>query len=81
MSAEQAQAHLGTLTRALNAVSPLATLDRGFAIVAKPDGSRWGQPVASVGDVERGDAIVAHLADGAVKAIVEQTDTPTPKDG
>lgn len=80
-SAEQAQARLQTLTRALNAVSPLATLDRGFAIVAKPDGSRWGQPVASVGEVERGDAIIAHLADGAVKAIVEVTDTPTPKDG
>jgi len=80
-AAEQAQARLGALTRALNAVSPLATLDRGFAIVAKPDGSRWGQPVASATDVQRGDAIVAHLADGAVQATVEGTDTPTPKDG
>ncbi|MCY3837145.1 MAG: exodeoxyribonuclease VII large subunit [Gammaproteobacteria bacterium] len=80
-SAEQAQTRLGTLTRALNAVSPLATLDRGFAIVAKPDGSRWGQPVASVADVGAGDAIIAHLADGTVQAIVEETDTPTPKDG
>ena len=80
-SAEQAEARVGTLARALNAVSPLATLDRGFAIVAKPDGSRWGRPVASVADVEPGDAIVAHLADGTVQAIVEETDTPTPKDG
>ena len=80
-SAEQAQARLETLSRALNAVSPLATLDRGFAIVAKPDGSRWGQPVASVSEVERGDAIVAHLADGTVQAIVAGTDAPTPKDG
>lgn len=76
MSAEQAQARLGTLTRALNAVSPLATLARGFAIVAKPDGSRWGRPVASVADVERGEPIIAHLADGAVHATVEGTDTP-----
>ena len=80
-SMEQAEARLATLNRALNAVSPLATLDRGFAILAKPDGSRWGRPVKSVGDVERGDAIVAHLADGAVQATVEGTDTPTPKDG
>lgn len=80
-AAEQAQARLTTLTRALNAVSPLATLARGFGIVAKPDGSRWGQPVASVADVERGDAIIAHLADGAIEATVEGTDTHAPKDG
>ncbi|MCY3623859.1 MAG: exodeoxyribonuclease VII large subunit [Gammaproteobacteria bacterium] len=78
---ERAQARLTTLTRALNAVSPLATLSRGFAIVAKPDGSRWGQPVASATDVQHGDAIIAHLADGAVQATVEGTDTRTPKDG
>ena len=72
-SAEQAQAHLGTLSRALHAVSPLATLDRGFAIIAKPDGSHWGQPVKSVADIESGDAIVAHLADGTVEAIVATT--------
>ena len=75
-SAEQGQARLETLSRALNAVSPLATLARGFAIVAKPDGSRWGRPVASVVDVERGEPIIAHLADGAVHATVEGTDTP-----
>lgn len=80
-SAEQAQTRLTTLSRALNAVSPLATLHRGFAIVAKPDGSRWGRPVKSVEDVERGDAIIAHLADGAVQATVEGTDSLTPKDG
>ena len=75
-SAEQGQARLETLSRALNAVSPLATLARGFAIVAKPDGSRWGRPVASVVDVERGEPIIAHLADGALHATVEGTDTP-----
>lgn len=75
-TAEQAQGRVGSLSRALNAVSPLATLARGFAIVAKPDGSRWGQPVASAADVERGDAIVAHLADGAFEATVEGTNTP-----
>ena len=80
-SAEQADARLTTLARALNAVSPLATLARGFAIVAKPDGSRWGRPVASTADVERGDAIVAHLADGTIQANVAGTDTHPPKEG
>ena len=79
-TAAQAEARLATLSRALNAVSPLATLARGFAIVAKPDDSRWGRPVASASDVERGDAIVAHLADGAIHANVEGTDTHSPKD-
>ena len=80
-SAEQSESRLALFTRALNAVSPLATLARGFAIVAKPDGSRWGQPVASRSDVEPGDAVVAHLADGAIQATVDTTDTPKPKEG
>lgn len=80
-SAERAQARLGTLSRALNAVSPLATLARGFAIVAKPDGSRWGQPVKSVTGVERGDVIDAHLANGTIRANVEATDTHSPTEG
>ena len=80
-SAERAQARLGTLSRALNAVSPLATLARGFAIVAKPDDSRWGQPVKSVTGVERGDVIDAHLADGTIRANVEATDTHSPTEG
>ncbi|MXY55963.1 MAG: exodeoxyribonuclease VII large subunit [Gammaproteobacteria bacterium] len=80
-TAERAEARLATLSRALNAVSPLATLARGFAIVAKPDDSHWGQPVVSVSSVERGDTIVAHLADGAIHANVEGTDTHSPKDG
>ncbi len=71
---------LGTLSRALNAVSPLATLARGFAIVAKPDGSHWGRPVTSTTEVERGDSLVAHLADGAIQATVDGTDSSS-KDG
>ena len=68
---ERAKATLDPLARALDAVSPLATLTRGFAIVAKPDGSRWGRPLASVADTSAGDRIVAHLADGQLQARVE----------
>ena len=79
-------AALSGLALALDAVSPLATLQRGFAIVAKPDGGRWGRPLASARDVAAGDAIVAHLADGRLRARVEDVspsrgtaqDTPGP---
>ncbi len=68
---EAASVRLGSLARALAAVSPLATLERGYAIVARPDGSRWGKPLASIADAAAGDAIVAHLADGKLHARVE----------
>ena len=68
---ERAGTRAAALARALNAVSPLATLERGYAIVARPDGSRWGQPVVSVDGARVGDAIVAHLADGALHATVD----------
>ena len=68
---ERAKAKVATLARALNAVSPLATLERGYAIVAKPDGSRWGKPITAAAQARGGDAIVAHLADGILRARVE----------
>ena len=51
------------LTHALHrvrAMSPKATLDRGYAILV--DGA--GDTVASVHDVDEGDDLLAHLADG-----------------
>jgi exodeoxyribonuclease VII large subunit len=44
----------------IRAVSPQATLERGYAILV---GAK-GQPVNSVRQVGRGDDLVAHLADG-----------------
>lgn len=70
-SCEQSEARLTSLARALRAVSPVATLARGFAIVARPDGSPWGKPVAAA-DVQRGDAIVVHLVDGSIDATVDR---------
>ena len=61
------------LARALNGVSPLATLERGFAIVAKPDGTRWGRPVTAAAQVTVGETLLAHLADGTVQAHVADT--------
>ncbi|MDE0422048.1 MAG: exodeoxyribonuclease VII large subunit [Gammaproteobacteria bacterium] len=70
-SCRQRDVRVTALARALNAVSPLATLGRGFAIVARPDGSRWGKPLGAAEDVQRGDAIVAHLAHGTIDATVD----------
>ena len=56
--------------RALRAVSPTATLERGYAIVAKPDGSRWGRPVASASAANKGDAVDIHWADGKAQATI-----------
>lgn len=67
-----AESRLRGLARALRAVSPLATLDRGYAIVAKPDGSRWGTPVVSARDANAGDELLAHLKDGRVRVKVTQ---------
>jgi exodeoxyribonuclease VII large subunit len=59
---------LGELARALNAVSPLATLQRGYAILLEPDGKRVLRSVAQVG---AGSRFLARLADGEFHAHVE----------
>jgi exonuclease VII large subunit len=61
---------LKSLVRALNAVSPLDTLERGYGIVALPDGSQWGQPISTIDQVNPGETIVAHVTDGAIEAEV-----------
>jgi exodeoxyribonuclease VII large subunit len=55
--------HLGELARALNAVSPLATLGRGYAILFAADGDTV---VRSVAQLQPGAAVRARLADGEV---------------
>lgn len=53
--------HLGELARALNAVSPLATLQRGYAILIDADS---GRVVRSVSQAVRSKKILARVADG-----------------
>lgn len=67
-----AESRLGGLARALQAVSPLATLDRGYAIVAKPDGSRWGTPLVSAQEAAAGEELLAHLKDGRLHVQVTE---------
>lgn len=55
------------LARSLSAVSPLATVARGYAIVTRDD----GQLVRSVQQVHSGDEVNARLADGELKLRVK----------
>jgi exodeoxyribonuclease VII large subunit len=54
----------------LHALSPLATLARGYAVLTDGEGA----PVTSVDSVETGDAFVARLRDGRIHAHVERTE-------
>jgi exodeoxyribonuclease VII large subunit len=55
--------------RGLDAISPLATLSRGYAIVTRADGS----VVQDAKALTQGDLIEARLAHGRVQAIVKST--------
>ena len=67
---------LGELARALNAVSPLATLQRGYAILREAES---GRVVRSVGQVRDGNRVLVRVADGEFGARIEGK--PQRKDG
>ena len=60
----------------LHALSPLATLARGYAVLTDGEGA----PVTSVGAVERGDVFVARLRDGRIHGRTERTESLTEED-
>ena len=60
--------------RTLHAVSPLATLDRGFAIVTRED----GQLLRDAADAPRGTHIEARLGRGRLRATVDESLPPDP---
>ena len=60
------------LARALHAVSPLATLERGYAVVAAPDGSRWGKPLVAAATAGPGSQVTIHWADGSRSAHIDE---------
>jgi len=55
------------LARSLEAVSPLATIARGYSILRREDGS----VVRSVLDAAPGEPLAARLADGSLRVRVE----------
>jgi exodeoxyribonuclease VII large subunit len=66
LALERKQARLDTVQARLGALSPLATLDRGYAIVR-----RGGEVVRSSEQVAAGDGLSVRVADGTFGAVVE----------
>ncbi|MEM8817427.1 MAG: exodeoxyribonuclease VII large subunit [Pseudomonadota bacterium] len=68
---ESRQHRLSLGARSLDAVSPLATLGRGYAIVSRAES---GKVVRKASELGEGDLIHARLAEGRVSATVTDTD-------
>lgn len=68
---EWRRSRLGFAGRALKAVSPLATLERGYAIVTDAE---TGRVVTDAGQVKTGTIVGARLHRGRLRAKVEQTE-------
>jgi exodeoxyribonuclease VII large subunit len=66
---QRAAAHLGALDGRLNSLSPLAVLDRGYALVL----SSQGTLIRSTAQLTAGDQVTTRLADGAFTSRVEST--------
>jgi exodeoxyribonuclease VII large subunit len=64
------RAQMAGLRSRLQALNPLAVLERGFAVVSRPDGSL----VRSVSQVKAGDEIQVQVADGKFSADIIQAD-------
>jgi exodeoxyribonuclease VII large subunit len=69
---ERQESRLATLARALSAVSPLATLERGFAVVTR---ARDGQLITTAAQVDAGEHIEARLASGRLHATVTRRES------
>jgi len=67
---ENAQSQWRQISQTLHALSPLATLGRGFAIVQRPDS---GAIVTSAASVKPGERVQARLARGYLDCLVEKT--------
>jgi exodeoxyribonuclease VII large subunit len=64
---------LAVNSRALNAISPLATLERGYAIVSRPG----GDILRDAKDVKAGEQINARLGKGQLRCTVDETSGDT----
>jgi exodeoxyribonuclease VII large subunit len=70
------RARLGTLAASLNVASPLATLERGYAIVTD---SSTGLAVTDAGKLKPGDTVETRVAKGRFEATVNSVSTPKNK--
>jgi exodeoxyribonuclease VII, large subunit len=63
----EAKTQLASAGGRLNALSPLATLSRGYSIVYKDD----GQPISSVAQAEPGNRVAVRMRDGRLHCTVD----------
>ncbi|MNN49878.1 Exodeoxyribonuclease 7 large subunit [compost metagenome] len=64
--------HLRGIARSLEAVSPLATVARGYSILTRSDD---GALVRSHSQVQPGDQLQARLAEGTLQLRVERSES------
>ena len=67
---DEARARLSENARALKVISPLGTLERGYAIVTRSEG---GALVRAASSVAAGESVDARLAEGALRLTVDET--------
>ncbi len=74
-----ASTNLAALETRLEALSPTATLARGYAILTRPGilGERYGQTVTLVNQATLHEPLRAHLADGELEVQVQGIHTPS----
>lgn len=72
MSVERRRARLQVLTARLDALSPLSTLARGYAVARDPE----GKTLSSVEDFEVGDPFTLVLRDGQIDGRAENVSRP-----
>ena len=69
ISAERRRAHLKIVMARLDALSPLSTLARGYAIAH----DRVGRTLSTVGDFKAGDPFTLRVRDGTIEARTESS--------
>jgi exodeoxyribonuclease VII large subunit len=72
---ESSAASLNALDARLHSLSPLAVLDRGYALVLSAEGSL----VRSTAQIAAGDHVTTRLADGVFLSCVESTSASAPQ--
>ena len=70
----QRQQKLRDLARTLNAVSPLKTIGRGYAVVTSP---QTGEVISSVSQTQPGDPLTTQLSDGRLLSTVNKVTRQT----
>ena len=65
---ELAESRLRQFMQSLHTLSPLATLERGYAIVQRPDGA----VVTDARKIKSGERVQARLARGQLDCLVEK---------